>query len=132
MIGKLRDPPAVCYAGISAVRMAFVDFLSFNLVHMAKEEDIINNLLRRYYTDDEIRAMEHRVVAGQTPESIAVVSKWMLKGPSNREIIQWLRQVEANADESVFNGLFALAEKELPANRFRQVLEGLSEGVMLA
>src|SRR5436190_8353061 len=49
----------------SALRKAFVDFLAFNLVHMAKEEDIINNLLWRYYTDDQIRAIEKQIIAIQ-------------------------------------------------------------------
>ena len=57
----------------SALRKAFVDFLAFNLVHMAKEEDIINNLLWRYYTDEQIRAIEKQIIAIQAPESTAVV-----------------------------------------------------------
>jgi hypothetical protein len=56
----------------------------------------------------------------------------MLRGLSNVEIAQWLRTVEKNAPEFVFNNLFSMAEKELPNARFRQVLEGLTEGAMLA
>ena len=116
----------------SAIRRSFVEFLAFNLEHMAKEEDIINNLLWRYYTDEEIRAIEQHIGSGQTPEAAAIVSKWMLRGLSNVEIAQWLRTVEKNAPEFVFNNLFSMAEKELPNARFRQVLEGLTEGAMLA
>ncbi len=111
----------------SAVRKAFVDFLAFNLVHMAKEEDIINNLLWRYYTDEQIRAIEKQIIAIQTPESTAVVWKWMLRGLSNREIINWLRAVEKSVPEFVFNNLVATAEKELPSNRFQQVTGELTE-----
>jgi hemerythrin-like domain-containing protein len=39
---------------------------------------------------------------------------------------------EKNAPEPVFNNLFTAAEKELPNPRFRKILEGLTEGVMLA
>jgi DUF438 domain-containing protein len=116
----------------SAIRKSFVDFLAFNLEHMAKEEDIINNLLWRYYTDDEIRAIEYQIVSKQTPEATALVWKWMLRGLSNQEITGWLKVVEKNAPEVVFNSLFSMAEKELPNSRFRQVLEGLTEGAMLA
>ena len=116
----------------SALRKAFVDFLAFNLVHMAKEEDIINNLLWRYYSDDQIHAIEHQIISAQTPEAMALVWKWMLLGLSNGEIAGWLRMVEKNAPEFVFNTLFATAEKELPNHRFRLILEGLTEGAMRA
>jgi hypothetical protein len=108
----------------SAMRKAFVDFLSFNLVHMAKEEDIINNLLWRYYTDEQIQVIERQIIANQTPESTAVVWKWMLRGLSNQEITRWLTTVEKNAPAAVFNNIFAMAEKELPGFRLRQVTEG--------
>src|SRR5438045_3956271 len=98
----------------SALRKSFVEFLTFNLEHMAKEEDTINNLLWRYYTDEQIRAIEHQIVSSQTPEATAIAWKWMLRGLSNQEITRWLKTVEKNAPEFVFNNLFAAAEKELP------------------
>jgi hemerythrin-like domain-containing protein len=116
----------------SAIRKAFIEFLVFNLEHMAKEEDVINNLLWRYYRDEEIHAFEQKIISGQTPEAISLVWKWMLRGLSNQEIIRWLKTVEKNAPEFVFNNLFAAAERELPKLRFRMILEGLTEGAMLA
>jgi hemerythrin-like domain-containing protein len=116
----------------SAFRKAFVEFLVFNLEHMAKEEDVINNLLWRYYSDEEIQAIEQKIVSSQTPETAAIATKWMFRGLSNHEIVCWLKIVEKNAPEFVFNNLFGTAEKELPGLRFRQVLEGLTEGAMLA
>jgi hypothetical protein len=116
----------------SAIRKSFVEFLAFNLEHMAKEEDIINNLLWRYYSDEQIHSIEQQIISVQTPEATALVWKWMLLGLSNREIAGWLRIVEKNAPEFVFNTLFATAEKELPNHRFRLILEGLTEGAMRA
>jgi hypothetical protein len=92
---------------------------------MAKEEDIINNLLWRYYTDDQIRAIEKQIISNQTPESTAVVWKWMIRGLSTVEIINWLKTVEKNAPQIVFKNLFLTAEKELPGDRFRQVVNEL-------
>ena len=111
----------------SALRKAFVDFLAFNLVHMAKEEDVINNLLWRYYTDDQIRALERQIISNQPAESTAIVWKWMLHGLSNHEITQWLKTIEKNAPAVVFNNLFTTAEEELPVNRFRQVVDELMQ-----
>ena len=116
----------------SVIRKAFIEFMVFNLEHMAKEEDIINNCLWRYYTDEQIHLIEQKVVSSQTPENAAIASRWMFRGLSNQEIIRWLKAVEKNAPEFVFNNLFATAEKELPKLRFRQVMEGLTEGAMLA
>lgn len=116
----------------SAIRRAFVEFMVFNLNHMAKEEDIINNLLWRYLSDKEILAIEHTIVSRQNPVDAAIAAKWMLRGMSNEEIVSWLKGVQKNAPEFVFNNLFEASEKELPAARFRQVVEGLTEGVMLA
>jgi hypothetical protein len=94
---------------------------------MAKEEDIINNLLWRYYTDEQIRAIEKQIIAIQAPESTAVVWRWMLRGLSNKEITNWLSVVEKNAPEFVLDNLVATAEKELSRNRFQQVVGELTE-----
>ena len=55
-----------------------------------------------------------------------------MKGLNNIEITAWLRTVEKNAPEVIFQTLFAIAEKELSARRFRQVLKSLTKGAMLA
>ena len=55
-----------------------------------------------------------------------------MRGLNNVEITAWLRRVEKSAPEAVFQSLFVIAEKELSERHFRQVLEGLTEGAMLA
>lgn len=111
---------------------SFVAFMVFNLTHMAKEEDVINKILWRYYTDEEIIGIHQNIVAGITPKVLQTSAKWMIKGMSNPEIVEWMKAVEQTAPEPVFQGLFATAESELSDERFRQVLEGLTEGVMTA
>jgi hypothetical protein len=114
------------------IQLAFSRFLIFNLEHMAKEEDIINQILWRHYTDAELAAVTQQIVSTMPPDYLGIFSKWMMRGLSNAEISGWLREVEKNAPEPVFQGLFAIAEKELPERRFRLVLESLTEGAMLA
>lgn len=111
---------------------AFLDFMVFNIEHMVKEEKVINPILWRYYTDDELHAITHTIVSQVPPEYMSRYSKWMMRGLNNLEISAWLREVEKNAPEPVFQGLFATAESELPERRFRQILECLTEGAMLA
>jgi hypothetical protein len=115
-----------------AINQAFIDFMIFNLEHMAKEETMLNKVLWRYYSDTEILAINQRIVASIPPQEIAIASVWMMRGMSNTEISGWLKGVEENAPEPVFTQLFSIAEKELPNNRFRKVLENLTEGTMVA
>lgn len=107
----------------------FIHFMVFNLEHMAKEESILNKILWRYYSDEEILDIQKKIIANLSPWSASVGSRWMMRGLNNPEIVRWLKSVEETAPEAIFQNLFATAEKELPEHRFRQVLEAL-EGVM--
>jgi len=116
----------------SAIRFAFVEFMVFNLKHMAKEEDMLNNLLWRHYTDEQIQGITQNILAHIAPEDMGRFSCWMMRGLSNNEIIKWLKEVKNNAPDFVFAGLLALAEKELPCQRWSNVQEGITEGAMVA
>ena len=115
-----------------AINAAFIEFMIFNLEHMAKEETVLNKVLWRYYSDAEIMAINQKIIASIPPEEMAVTSAWMMRGMSNMEISRWLKAVEKNAPEPVFTQLFAIAEKELPQDRYRKILENLTEGAMVA
>ena len=114
------------------IQSAFMKFMVFNLEHMAKEEDVINRILWRYYSDAELHEITQRIIANVPPDMMGLYSRWMMRGLNNAEITTWLKEVEKNAPEPVFQFLFVTAERELPGIRFRQVLEGLTEGAMLA
>ncbi len=111
---------------------AFNAFMTFNIEHMAKEESVLNDRLWRYYSDAEIIAINHRIVANLKPDDMGFYSSWMMKGLSNAEISNWLKEVQTNAPDFVFGNLFSIAEKELPQTRFRKILEDLTEGAMVA
>jgi len=100
------------------LQFAFQEFVIFNLKHMAKEEDILNNLLWRYYEDAQLKVFTRNIIAAQSPEKLALASRWMMRGLNNMEIIAWLRQIKGEAPEPVFNGLLNLAEAELSRERW--------------
>ncbi|MBC7949808.1 MAG: hemerythrin domain-containing protein [Chitinophagaceae bacterium] len=114
------------------VQSAFLKFMVFNIEHMMKEEEVINPILWRYYKDEQLMNISQQIVAAIPQEYMLQYSKWMMRGLNNAEITGWLRGVEKSAPEVVFQSLFVTAEKELTERRFRQVLEGLTEGAMLA
>jgi hemerythrin-like domain-containing protein len=109
---------------------AFIQFMIFNLNHMAKEEDVLNGFLWKYYSDAEIKAIEQVIVRSTPPEKQPFVAKWMLRGISNSEAVQWLSEVQRHAPAARFELLFSLAKTELPAKRFEQITALLSERAM--
>ena len=111
---------------------AFTQFMVFNLTHMAEEEDMINKLLWRYYTDVELEQITQLIISNIPPPLMAMYSKWMVRGMNNTEITGWLKEVKNSAPEPVWISLLTLAEQELPAYRWQLVQETLTEGAMVA
>ena len=116
----------------AVLRPVFVEFMVFNLSHMAKEEEVLNRLLWRYYSDGELHGITQQIIAHQPPAALQLFSSWMMKGLSNNEITQWLKEVKSTAPEFIFNNLFAIAEKELPAGRWSSIQENIMEGALIA
>lgn len=116
----------------SAVRLAFTEFLVFNIQHMAKEEQLLNNLLWRHYTDEQLESVTGQILAHLPANTIIKNNAWMMRALSNNEIAGWLKKVKDQAPEPVFEQLLCLAEKELPPHRWRNLQEDMTEGAMLA
>lgn len=116
----------------SAIRLAFTEFLVFNLNHMAKEEKVLNQLLWNYYNDEELHGITQQIIAQLPPEQMQEYSTWMMRALSNQEITGWLKEIKNNAPDFVFAGMMALAEKELPESRSQFILSNITEGALLA
>jgi hypothetical protein len=114
------------------LNQAFIEFMVFNLQHMAKEEDIINKLLWQYYSDEQLHSITQSILANIPPPQMAQYSKWMIRGLSNNEITGWLTEVKNNAPDFVFQSLIQTAEQELSTSRLQMVKEAITEGAMLA
>ena len=113
------------------LNVIFVEFVAFNLKHMAKEEDVINNILWRYYTDGEILQIQNRIVESTEPWHQDFFSKWMLRGLNNKEAAAWLMAVQRSAPAIVYQTLFNKARQEYPKKRFQNLVESLQESVVL-
>lgn len=106
---------------------AFIRFLVFNLTHMAKEENIINKILWRYYSDDQIKEITGRIGQSEPAWKQDIYATWMLRGINNAEAVSWMKAIEKGAPPVVFQTLLQKAEQELPEKRFRQVKLLLTE-----
>lgn len=109
------------------IQKAFVEFMVFNLEHMEKEETVINKLLWRYYTDEQLYGITQKIVSQIPPEMMAKYSRYMVRGLNNQEITVWLKEAKANAPEFVFSSLMTIAERELHSHRWLRVREQVKE-----
>lgn len=109
----------------------FVAFVSFNLDHMAREENMVNQILWRYFDDSYILDIQKTIVRNTEPWHLDFFNKWMLRGNNDRDIKVWLSAVQETAPSLVFNTLLKKAEQELPKSRFQKLMTSLSEGAML-
>lgn len=116
----------------SAIRLAFTEFLVFNLQHMAKEECALNKILWQHYTDDELMSITQQILANIPAGLHTKYNTWMMRGLSNTEITAWLKNIRNLAPGLVFNGMLQLAQKELNAHRWGIVQEEITDGALLA
>ena len=110
---------------------SFMQFMVFNLRHMAKEEQVINPLLWRYYSDEELHGITQKIIASIPLQEASYFSKWMVRGLNNAEILGWLKGVKNSAPQPVFQSLLGIAEEELHPHRWNLVQESLTEGAMV-
>jgi hypothetical protein len=111
---------------------SFVRFMVFNLNHMAKEEDIINKILWRYYSDDEIKSVVGKISQADPPWIQEFYVTWMIRGINNIEAINWIKAIEKGAPPIVFQSLIQKAEQELPVKRFQKITQSLSQELQVA
>lgn len=110
-----------------ALTEAFVRFMVFNLNHMAKEENILNKILWRYYTDEEIKNISKEIGRTVAPWIQDFYAKWILRGISNPEAAEWITDVRRGAPAEVFQTLMQKAKQELPLKRYKKIIQTLSE-----
>jgi hypothetical protein len=111
---------------------AFVAFTVFNLKHMAKEEDILNKLLWRYYSDDEIKKINSDIVKSGEPWIQDFYLTWMMRGISNNEAKTWIKIAERTMPPVVFKSLVQKARQELSNERFRKLTASLNGELQVA
>ena len=109
---------------------AFNDFIAFNLQHMNKDENQLNESMWANYTDEEILDTQKKIVAGIPPDKMAISATWMLRGCSNPELVNWLMGIRAAAPPHVFDAMMQMVKGELPEHRMEVISAKLMEATM--
>ena len=115
-----------------SISHAFIEFMMFNLNHMAKEEDIINKALWKHYSDAELLGITQNIISKIPPAEMTRFSICMMRGLNNNEIIKWLKEIKNNACHSVFLSMLEIGRQHLSDNRWLEVQEALTDGAMVA
>jgi hypothetical protein len=85
---------------------------------MNREETIINNFLWENYTDEALMGLTKAIVEKIPQNKNELYSRWMLKGISMHEIVNWFRAIQATAPHFVFEQMCVMAEEELPFEKW--------------
>ena len=111
----------------NTIHTAYVEFMVFNLNHMAREERILNIALWKHYSDAEIVGINNNIVANIPLPELQGTSVWMMRSMNNGEIINWLKEVRSHAPEQAYRMLYHIAGEELPPVRWQKVKTALEE-----
>lgn len=123
--GKQETPEDRMAVGIDLLH-EFADFAAFNLEHMNQEETLLLPVLWMKYTDDALQAAAMEAVKKIPADKNELFVPWILKGNSNREVLQWLLSVRAGAPAPVYERLLQAAALELEEARWTLLKEQLS------
>lgn len=110
----------------------FYAYIAFNLEHMNKEEQVVNESLWSHYSDMEIIQANMRMVAGLSPDEVRRNAVWMMRGCSNADLIGWLNSIKKQVPAPVIDLLLGIAESELSAHRFEAVRNAVVEPVQMS
>ena len=93
---------------------------------MAEEETVTLALLWEHFSDEELCAMEGRIVGSLSPEEAAMSMQLMIPGMNRHERIRFLEFTRASAPPEAFEAIVNIfAKSALPAEDFRHLQQGL-------
>lgn len=109
----------------------FNEFVAFNLAHMNKEEHLINAVLWKNYSDEELHAATQRIIQRIKPQILFEESRWMMKSINVREALDWLTGIKISAPAEVFKVFLKMAHEELPPEKWLSIKESLFEEILI-
>lgn len=86
-------------------------FVAHDLEHMDIEESELLTALHESFTDDELKAIEGRIVAGVPPQKMAAVMMLMAPALNHGERVELVAKLQKAMPEQAFNGILVNAIK---------------------
>lgn len=123
----LATAPGDRAAPASRLYVLFDAFLQENLVHMRYEEDHHNAVLWASYTDEEIRDIEHALVAAIPPEKKALLLHSMVPAVPTRDRVNILAGLRTAVPPEVFAGMVASVLPLLDAGARQRLVTAYAE-----
>jgi hemerythrin-like domain-containing protein len=115
-----------------ALYRRLADFVGENFQHMDVEETKHNGVLWSHYSDEEILAIEHAIVASQTPEEAMRVLRWMVAAASPAERAGLLGAVRTMVPPEAFQGILEMARSLVPTAAYDKLTRALAAPVLAA
>lgn len=109
-----------------ALYLRFSIYFADDLEHMAREENEALPLFHAYFSDDELKGMEGRIIASIPPERVAQYYELMIPGMSPAERAGFLAHVRAAAPPEAYALLHRVAQTALGADAVHQLDVDLS------
>lgn len=100
-------------------------FVAENFEHMQREETQMNAALWATHSDEEILAIEQRIIASHQPDDMQVALRWMLPHLSPQERSAMLGGMRANAPAEAFAGVLAVIRPLLGGRDWRKLSQAL-------
>jgi hemerythrin-like domain-containing protein len=100
-------------------------FVAENFEHMQREETQMNAALWATHSDEEIMAIEQRIIASHQPEDMQVALRWMLPHLSPLERSAMLGAMRAHAPAEAFAGVLAMIRPLLGGRDWRKLSQAL-------
>lgn len=110
----------------------FNEFIAFNLYHMNKEEDLLNAVLWKNYSDPELMQITQRIVADIKPEILLAQSRWMMRSINHQERVAWLSGLKASAPAPVLALFTRMAQDELTLAEWMELKTQVFEDAVMA
>ena len=106
----------------------FETLLCYNLALFVKEEQVLNHILWNNYNDGQIRQTEREIIAAVPEDVLAFETLMLIRSLNNSELRAWLSGIQEYAAFSDFDSALALAEQQLPSERFEKLTSQITTG----
>ena len=109
-----------------ALYRRYAIFMAEDLLHMNEEETYLLDALHRVFTDEELMAIEGRIVSAIPPQKMMGYARLMMPALSLPERVELLAKMQKAMPEPAFEGLLAEGVKpSLTASEYADVISTL-------